>query len=204
MSQYLRMIMCLDCYGDKICLNIISQYLSLTLCRPIEFSIQFNKVKSGWSIIYIEGPQVIISPQKLYFSLWRSIFFVLANSADRDEMPYCGAFHLDLHFLQKHPFRGFLYTMGWLPSVSIFRLIVYVSMLEVDKICLQHKNLLHHINVSIYLWDFTILLVMWGYGINVMTHLGAMSQTICTDSKTCFERSLKRGSQKMFSRLIIA
>ena len=61
--------MCLDCYGDKICLNIISQYLSLTLCRPIEFSIQFNKVKSGWSIIYIEGPQVIISPQKLYFSL---------------------------------------------------------------------------------------------------------------------------------------
>ena len=40
------------------------------------------------------------------------IDFVLANSADPDEMPYYAAFHLGLHCLPKYPFRGFLYAMG--------------------------------------------------------------------------------------------
>ena len=33
----------------------------LTLCVPMEFSIKFDTVKSGWSIIYIKGSKVIIS-----------------------------------------------------------------------------------------------------------------------------------------------
>ena len=39
----------------------------LTLLGPIEFSIKFDTVKSGCSIIYIEGSQVIISKKILYF-----------------------------------------------------------------------------------------------------------------------------------------
>ena len=35
------------------------------------------------------------------------IVFVIANSADPDEMPHDVAFHLGLHCLSKYPFRGF-------------------------------------------------------------------------------------------------
>ena len=35
--------------------------VSLTLLRPMEFPIKFDTIKSGWSIVYIEGSQVIIS-----------------------------------------------------------------------------------------------------------------------------------------------
>ena len=57
--------------------------------NPIEFPIQLPTIKSGWSIVYIEGSQIIIS-KKDYISL--KIHFVLANSADTDEMPHyeCG------------------------------------------------------------------------------------------------------------------
>ena len=44
-------------------------YTSFTTCVPMEFPIEFDTVKSGWSIVYIEGSQVIISPKKyMYFS----------------------------------------------------------------------------------------------------------------------------------------
>ena len=33
---------------------VLAQWL-LTLLRPMEFSIKFDTVKSGWSIVYIEG-----------------------------------------------------------------------------------------------------------------------------------------------------
>ena len=33
--------------------------IMFTLLRPMEFSIKFDTVKSGWSIIYIKGLQVI-------------------------------------------------------------------------------------------------------------------------------------------------
>ena len=41
------------------------QYMmaSLTLFRAMEFSIRFDTVKSGWSIINIEESQVIISKE---------------------------------------------------------------------------------------------------------------------------------------------
>ena len=32
----------------------------LALFRPMEFSIELHKIKSGWSILYIEGPHVVI------------------------------------------------------------------------------------------------------------------------------------------------
>ena len=66
--------------------------------------IKFDTVKSGWSIVYIEGSQVKNSP----FFLSLKIIFVFTNSADSDEMPHHYAtFHLGLHCLPKYPFWGF-------------------------------------------------------------------------------------------------
>ena len=65
----------------------------------MEFSIYLHTIDSGWSIVYTEGSQPIIS--KLYCTL-----IVWANSAEPDEMPHA-IFHLGLHCLQKYPFRGF-------------------------------------------------------------------------------------------------
>ena len=48
----------------------------LTLCVPMKFLIKFDMVKSGWSIVNIEGSQIMIS-KKLYFFFWR---FILPNS----------------------------------------------------------------------------------------------------------------------------
>ena len=58
---------------------------------------------------YIKGSQVIISAKNC-ISL--KIDFVLANSADPDEMPHYAAFHLGLHCWPKYPFRGFCSTKG--------------------------------------------------------------------------------------------
>ena len=67
-----------------------NQASRLTLLEPMEFSI-----KSGWSILYIERLQIIISENIIFLSL--KIDFVYANSADPDEMPHFVAFHLGLH-----------------------------------------------------------------------------------------------------------
>ena len=72
-------------------------------CASTEFLITFDTVKSGWSILYIEGSQVIISIQK---NLSLKIDFALANSADPDEMLHYAAFHLGLHCLPKYQFWG--------------------------------------------------------------------------------------------------
>ena len=45
----------------------------------------FDTVKSGWSIVYIEGIQVIILKRNIVF-ISLKIDFVLASSADPDEM----------------------------------------------------------------------------------------------------------------------
>ena len=52
----------------------------ITFLKPIEYSVKIDTVKSGWSIIYVAGSQVIYFKKILY------IDFVLANSADSDEM----------------------------------------------------------------------------------------------------------------------
>ena len=79
--------------------------ISLTLCVSMEFPIKLDTVKSGWSIVYAEGSKNII-----FLSL--KINFILANSADPDEMPNYAAFHLGAHCLPKYPFRGFQNTKG--------------------------------------------------------------------------------------------
>ena len=55
---------------------------------------------------YIEGSQVIISPKTLFVILSLKITFVVANSADPDEMPHYIAFHQGLHCLPKYPRLG--------------------------------------------------------------------------------------------------
>ena len=59
---------------------------ALTLFRPMEFSTKLHTIKSRWSIVYIKGSKVIISKDIIWLSL--KIKFVLANSADPDEMPF--------------------------------------------------------------------------------------------------------------------
>ena len=56
--------------------------LPLTPFRPTEFLIKYDTVKPGWSIIYIEGSQVIIFKNIIFLSV--RIDFVLVNSADPD------------------------------------------------------------------------------------------------------------------------
>ena len=48
------------------------------------FSIKVDTVRSGWSIVYIEGSQVIMFKNILFLS--QKIDFVSANNADPDEM----------------------------------------------------------------------------------------------------------------------
>ena len=48
-------------------------------------------MKSGWSIVYIEGSQVIIFPKNILFLFAEK---VLANIVDRNEMLHNEAFHL--------------------------------------------------------------------------------------------------------------
>ena len=61
------------------------------------FSIKFETVEPGRSIVHIKGLQVIISNEIVFISL--KIDFIFANSADSDEMSPCAAFHLGLHCL---------------------------------------------------------------------------------------------------------
>ena len=54
----------------------------------MKFSIKFDTVKSGWTIVYMERLQVIFSKNIQFLSL--KIDSVLANSAETDEMPQYG------------------------------------------------------------------------------------------------------------------
>ena len=49
-----------------IIINIIRVSIALTHCVPMDFPIKFYTVMSGWSIVYIEGSQVIL--KKLLYS----------------------------------------------------------------------------------------------------------------------------------------
>ena len=57
---------------------------------------KYDTVKSGWSIVYIEGLQVIIS-KKYQTSFSEDCIFL--NSTDPDEMPNNVAFHKGFHCL---------------------------------------------------------------------------------------------------------
>ena len=71
----------------------------------MEFPIKLDTVKLGWSIVYIEGPQVITYKTYCIFSL--KIDFVLANTADPYEIRHYAGFHLGPHCLPMYPFLGF-------------------------------------------------------------------------------------------------
>ena len=60
----------------------------------MEFSIEFDTVKLGWSIVYIVGSQVIILENII-------VFLTLKKSADPDEMLHYAAFHLGLYCYPK-------------------------------------------------------------------------------------------------------
>ena len=64
----------------------------------MKYSIKVDTVKSGWSIIYIEGSQVIISKHIIFLS--QMIYFDLANNAGSDDMLLYAAFHLGFHCLK--------------------------------------------------------------------------------------------------------
>ena len=54
----------------------------LTLFGPMEFSIKLHAIKSGWSIVYIEGPHVMVSKDVAFISL--KIDLALPKSAKLD------------------------------------------------------------------------------------------------------------------------
>ena len=67
----------------------------------MEFSIKLHEIKSEWSTVNIEGGRSpLIFSQKKYGISSLKLDFVLANSADPDEMPLYAAFHLGLQCLQ--------------------------------------------------------------------------------------------------------
>ena len=107
MGDFISSVM-LKCQMLYIKLNENS--ISLSLFRQMEFSIKLHTKKSGLSITYMEGSQVIIVKKILYYSL--KINFVLANSDNPDEMVHKVAFYLGLHCLPKFPFRGFQSPKG--------------------------------------------------------------------------------------------
>ena len=55
--------------------------------------------------------------QEKYVFLSLTIVFILANSADPDEMPHYAAFHLGLHCLPKYPFEDFQPTKARLQQL---------------------------------------------------------------------------------------
>ena len=75
------------------------------------FITHMHNLHYGMSIVYIEGSEVIIF-QKIIAFLPLMICFVLASSADPDEMPHNVAFYLSLHCLSKYLLRGFWSSEG--------------------------------------------------------------------------------------------
>ena len=68
----------------------------------MEISIKFGTVKSGWSIAYIEGSQVIFCNEHC-----------ISFSEDRFRlMKQCRPYHLGLQCLQKYSFWDFRCTKG--------------------------------------------------------------------------------------------
>ena len=81
----------------------------------MECSIKLDTVKLGWSIVYIEGSQVIISKKCIIF-LSLKMNFVLANSADLivQILRKCSImWHSSvIHCLPKYPVKGFWSSKG--------------------------------------------------------------------------------------------
>ena len=68
----------------------LERFGHLTLFRPMEFPIKFDTVMlgwspGGWSIVYIQGLQVVISKNIIF--LYLKIFHFLSKQYDPDKMP---------------------------------------------------------------------------------------------------------------------
>ena len=91
------------------------------------FSIKLHTRKSGWFIVYIEGSQF----KKNIVFLFLKIDFVLANSADSDEISHYVAFHLGLLLFAKYQFRVFWSTKYyWLSIIHFQHLLKMKSFLS--------------------------------------------------------------------------
>ena len=98
----------------------------------MEFSIKLHTIKLGWSIVYIVGSHVKISPKNISF-VFQKVDFVLANSVDPDEMQRYAAFHLSQHCLPKKlALKGFPVHKGLTPSLQ-------------NQMFLKHKSVSCHI-----------------------------------------------------------
>ena len=94
----------------------------LTLFGQMELSIKHHSIKSGWSIIqYILRSHGLFFPKILYLFLW--IDFVLANSADPDEILQYATLNLGLHCLPKYLFRSSWSTKGYSTAICNFGLL---------------------------------------------------------------------------------
>ena len=71
----------------------------------MEFPFKFDTLKSGGSIVYIEGYNF----QTSIIFLSDKIYFVFANSASADKLLIFGVLHPGLHCLQNYPFWDFRY-----------------------------------------------------------------------------------------------
>ena len=76
-------------------------------------SIELQKMKSGWSIVYTRWILVILPKNVI---IYLKIDNASANSAYPDEMSHDAAFHLGLHCLPKDPLRGVLSTKSYYHS----------------------------------------------------------------------------------------
>ena len=63
-------------------------------------------IKPGWSIVYIEGSQVIIYII-IFLSMKIHVGFAIINSEDSEVMLQCATFPLGLHCLPRYPFMVF-------------------------------------------------------------------------------------------------
>ena len=69
------------------------------------FPIHIYKLSMELPILYFKGSHVVDSNHNVFLSL--KVVFIIANSADFDEMQHHAAFHRGLHCLPKYHFRGF-------------------------------------------------------------------------------------------------
>ena len=79
----------------------------------MDFPINVDTFKSGWSVLYIEGSHVIIIIQSqniIFLSL--KISFVLENSDDLDEMPLAWHFIWVFTVFPKYLIFGFWFSKG--------------------------------------------------------------------------------------------
>ena len=88
-----------------------SHWISSTFCILMDVPIYIDIISMGLPIVYFMGSNVDFS--KLLCIYVPEGCLILSNSADPDEMQQHAAFHLGLHCLPMHPFRGFLYTEGY-------------------------------------------------------------------------------------------